>query len=395
MMKWQSRLSAVARASAVAITTATAISFSQSTVAQEGPIPVVALYNVSSGGLASLDVPSLNGVKLKAKLINEDGGLLGGRKIDLTAIDTKNDTSETATAAKRAVSIEGLAAGIGQSDTTFALAAAPLFQSAGIPFITSGATSPDLPTMVGDEMFLVPFGDDVQAHAMAEYAFDKLGIKTIAMWTDNGMDYTTGLSKYFTERFTALGGKIVMEDVYMTTDQDFSAQVARLKSTKGVDGVFASSGPDTAGIIVKQIREAGLDMPILAGDGFDTDLLTSVPGPKLATNVYFTTHAYAGIDSGPAKAFRDAYQKEYGHAPENAFAALGYDAMGLVADAITRAKSADPAKVTKALAATSGYDAVTGTIAYKDSSRVPSKPVAIMHADKGEVKFETTVTPKG
>lgn len=367
-------------------------SFALPALAQD--INIAALYNVSSGGLTSLDVPSLNGVKLKAKMINDAGGILGGRKVVVTAIDTKNDTGETATAAKRAVSIKDLVAGIGQSDTTFALAAAPLFQTAKIPFVTSGATSPDLPGMVGDEMFLVPFGDDVQAHAMAEYAFNTLGIKNVAVWTDNAMDYTTGLSKYFKERFTALGGKVVIEDVYTTTDQDFSAQVARLQSTQGVDALFASSGPDTAGIIIKQVREAGMKLPIMAGDGFDTDLIVSVPGKDLSDNVYFTTHAYVGLDTGPANEFRAAYKKEYGKDPENAFAALGYDAMGLVADAITRAGSTDPAALTKALAETQKYDAVTGTIAYPAGIRVPSKPVAVMHVEKGEVKLETTVTPK-
>jgi branched-chain amino acid transport system substrate-binding protein len=378
---------------AIAAVTSLSATFALPALAQD--INIAALYNVSSGGLTSLDVPSLHGVQLKAKMINDAGGLLGGRKIVVTAIDTKNDTGETATAAKRAVSIEGLVAGIGQSDTTFALAAAPLFQTAKIPFVTSGATSPDLPGMVGDEMFLVPFGDDVQAHAMAEYAFNTLGIKNVAVWTDNAMDYTTGLSKYFKERVTQLGGKVVVEDVYTTTDQDFSAQVARLQSTEGVDALFASSGPDTAGIIVKQVREAGLKLPIMAGDGFDTDLIVSVPGKELSDNVYFTTHAYVGLDTGPANEFRAAYKKEYGNDPENAFAALGYDAMGLVADAITRANSTDPAAVQKALAETQNYDAVTGTIAYPAGKRVPSKPVAVMHVEKGTVKLETTVTPKG
>ena len=358
------------------------------------PIEIAALYNVSSGGLASLDGPSLNGVRLMAKTINEEGGLLGGRMIEINAIDTKNDTREAATAAQRAVAIDGLAAGIGHSDSSFALASAPLFQSAGIPFVTSGATSPDLPEMVGSEMFLVPFGDDVQAHAMAEYAYGTLGLRNVALWTDQGMDYTTGLSKYFVERFEELGGKIAAQESYMTTDQDFSALVARLRSAKDVDGVFASSGPDTAGIIVKQIRESGIDLPILAGDGFDTDLVTSVPGERFATDVYFTTHAYAGIESGVAKRFRDDYQAEYGMPPENAFAALGYDAMGLVADAIERAGSSDPEKVTEALASTTGYEAVTGTIAFPEGERVPSKPVALMKVEDGTIAFETTVTPK-
>ena len=385
MTNWKVKLAALATAG---------LAMALPAMAQE-KIGIAALYNVSSGGLASHDGPSLNGVLLKAKMINEAGGLLDGRMIEVTAIDTKDDTREAATAAQRAVAIPGLAAGIGHSDTTFALASAPLFQTAGIPFVTSGATSPDLPAMVGSEMFLVPFGDDVQAHAMAEYAYDTLGLRNIAVWTDNGMDYTTGLSKYFTERFTALGGSVAIADIYMTSDTDFSALVARLQATSGVDGVFASSGPDTAGLIVKQIREAGIALPFLAGDGFDTDLLVSVPGPTLATNVYFTTHAYVGLETGPANTFRAAYEKEYGRPPENAFAALGYDAMGLVADAITRAGSSDPKAVSTALAATTGYaDAVTGAIAYVGDSRVPSKPVAIMQLEAGKVSLKTTLTPK-
>ena len=101
------------------------------------------------------------------------------------------------------MAIAGVTAKIGHSGTTFALASAPLFQMAGIPFVTSGVLPRDLPAMVGNEMFLVPFGDDVQAHAMAEYAYNTLGLRNIAVWIDNAMDHTTGLSKYFAERFTA------------------------------------------------------------------------------------------------------------------------------------------------------------------------------------------------
>jgi branched-chain amino acid transport system substrate-binding protein len=181
----------------------------------------------------------------------------------------------------------------------------------------------------------------------------------------------------------------------MTEDKDFSALVSRLKANPDAQAVFASSGPDTAGIIIKQIREAGLKLPILGGDGYDTDLVSTVPGPEFSDGVYFTTHAYVGLDTGVANAFRTAYQKAYGVPPENAFAALGYDAMGLLADAIKRANSADPAAITKALAATSDYPAVTGNIAFKNGSRVPSKPVAIMYVDHAKVNLKTTVTPQG
>ena len=244
-------------------------------------------------------------------------------------------------------------------------------------------------------MFLACFADDVQAHAMAEYAYNTLGIHNIVVWTDNAMDYTKGLSKYFQDRFTKLGGKVLLNDIYMTEDKDFSALVSRLKANPDAQGVFASSGPDTAGIIIKQIREAGIKLPILGGDGYDTELVSTVPGPDLSDNVYFTTHAYVGLDTGTAKAFREAYQKEFGNPPENAFAALGYDAMGLVADAIKRAGSTDAAAITKALNETTAYPAVTGQIAFKNGSRIPSKPVAIMYVDHGKVNLKTTVTPQG
>ena len=112
--------------------------------AQEGePIRVAALYALT-GGLSSLDGPSLKGAELHVKQINEAGGVLG-RPLELVVYDTRTDQQATATAAQEAVS-EDVVAGFGQSDTTFVMAAAPTFQEAGIPFVTSGATHPMLPT---------------------------------------------------------------------------------------------------------------------------------------------------------------------------------------------------------------------------------------------------------
>lgn len=362
--------------------------------AEPEPIAIAALFNLTGGGQDSLDRPALDGLRLKARQINAAGGLLGGRRIEIHVFDSRNDVKRATANAKRAVTLPHLVAGIGYGDTNYALAAAPAFQAARIPFVTSGATAPTLPTAIGDEMFLVPFGDDVQAHAMAAYAYDALGLRTIAVWTDEAMDYAKGLSGYFRQRFDALGGRIIVADVFHTTDTDLSALVANLKAHPEAQAVFAASGPDTAGEIVKQIRTAGLALPILAGDGFDTDLLVRAAGKTDATNVYFTTHAFVDVDTPLAKAFRRAYAAAYGQPPESAFAALGYDALGLVADAIRRAGSTDPEAVRKALAATKDLAAVTGAITYAAGSRVPLKPVAIMSVDHGKVTLKTTVTPR-
>lgn len=358
------------------------------------PIRIGALYNVT-GGMASIDGPSLNGAKLAVKQINEAGGLLDGRPIELVAIDTRTDQQETAKGAQRLIS-EGVVAAIGFSDTTFVMAAAPLFQDAGIPFVTSGATHPMLPQWVGDYMFMTPFGDDDQSFAIADYTYDELGARRVVVWTDNSMDFTKALSTFFRQRFTERGGEIVAEDVFMMGDTDFSAQIARLKSVQPTpDAVFISAIPSEAGLSVKQIREAGLDLPIVSGDGFDTELVSTVPGPELANDVYFSTHTYRADDRPEVLAFIEAYREEYGRDPENAFAPLGYDALRLVADAIQRAGSTDPKAIRDALAATRGFEGVTGEISYTRPSMVPPKPVSIISVHNGKYKVERIWTPEG
>lgn len=358
----------------------------------EETIKIGALYNLT-GGMSSLDAPSLRGAQLAVKQINAAGGVLG-KQIELIAPDGKTNQQETAVAAQRVLS-EGVVAGFGQSDSTFVMAGAPLFQEKGVPFLTSGATHPELPSWVGDHMFMTAFGDDDQSYAIADYAFDKLGARRIAVWTDNSMDFTKALSKFFIERFKEKGGEVVGEDAFMMGDTDFSAQIARLSAIDPkVDAVFVAAIPAEAGLSVKQIREQGIDIPIISGDGFDTKLVSTVPGPDLANRVYFSTHTYLGDDREEVKKFIEDYKAEYGIEPENSFAPLGYDAVSLLADAIRRANSDHPAKIRDALAATRGFTAVTGEISYTRESMVPPKPISIVSVTGGEFKVEEIWHPK-
>lgn len=354
-------------------------------------IKIGALYNLT-GGLSSLDGPSLNGARLAAKLVNAGGGVLG-RKIEIIAIDTKTDQQETAKAALRILTND-IVAGIGQSDTTFVMAAAPLFQKKGIPFVTSGATHPMLPRWVGNYMFMTPFGDDDQSYAIADFAYDKLKLRKVVVWTDNSMDFTKALSKFFIERFERRGGMVAKKDLFMMGDTDFSAQIARLQAAgKDIDGVFISAIPTEAGLSIKQIREQGLTLPILSGDGFDTELVATTPGPKLANNVYFSTHTYRGDNRPEVIKFIADYKAEYGKDPENAFAPLGYDALMLVVNAIRNAGSAEPAKIRDALSKTMGYKAVTGEISYSRETMVPPKPISIISVHNGAFKVEEIWKP--
>ncbi len=355
-------------------------------------IKIGAPFNVT-GGLSSLDAPALNGAKLKAKEINDTGGVLG-RPIELVIYDTKTDPTVIASSASQLINQDHVPVGLGFTDSDSALALGPIFQQAGVPFVTPGATSPKLPEQVGSTMFLACFGDNVQAAAGAEFILGKLGAKTAFLLRDNSTEYTTLLAKYFDAAFTHGGGQILSRDDYKSGDKSFTAQITKLKAqSRKPEVLYVSAMPDDIGLVVKQMRQAGVAQPIVGGDGYDTPLLLSVGG-KAANDVYYSTHAYMAEDSTPPIVkFFTAYKAAYNTAPENAFAALGYDTVGLIADAITRAGAPEPGKIRDALAATQGYKGITGSITYQPGSRVPQKTVSLIGVKDEKLYLAAEVTP--
>lgn len=357
------------------------------------PIPIGGGFALT-GDESALDLPAANGAMLAAKEINAAGGVLG-RPVNLIVHDSQYKMDVTAQIAKQFVEQDEVVAVIGFTDTDSVLASGPTIQSAGLPFITAGATSPKIPTQVGDMMFLACFGDNVQAAAAAEYAFENYGPNAYLLW-DKGVEYTTLLGQYFKERFTELGGTIMLEDSYDDKATDFSAQIAKVRALpQQPDFYFISAMPYNVGPVIKQFRDAGITGPIVGGDGYDTPDLVSVAGPA-AENVFFTTHALMDPTGGTEgiKKFIVAYNEEYGHDPENAFAALGYDTMRLIADAIERAGSTDPEAIKQAIEETQDFPGITGPISFGPESHVPQKGVTIIAVKDGKFTLAKEVVPQ-
>jgi branched-chain amino acid transport system substrate-binding protein len=361
--------------------------------AQDEPIKIGLGFDLT-GAESSLDLPAANGALLAIKEINAAGGILG-RQIQPVSHDTRYDMSLTAQVAQQFVEQDGVSAVVGFTDSDSVLAAGPIIQDAGIPFITAGATSPLLPDQVGDLFFMACFGDNVQAAAGAEYAFKNFG-PTAYLLLDKGVEYTTLLAGYFKTRFEQLGGTIVLEDSYADDATDFSTQITKLRAlTEQPDFYYVAAMPYNVGPVVLQMRQAGIDGPIVGGDGYDTPDILSVAGDS-ANNVYFTTHALMDPDLGTdgIKAFITAYTAEYGHAPENAFAALGYDSMKLLADAITRAGSTDATAIQQAMLATKDFPGITGAITFSNGSHIPQKGVTLIKIDGGKFTLGAEVVPE-
>jgi branched-chain amino acid transport system substrate-binding protein len=357
-----------------------------------GPINIGGGFALT-GDESSLDLPAANGAKLAVKEINAAGGVLG-RQINFIVHDSQYKMDVTAQIAKQFVEQDKVVALVGFTDTDSVLAAGPTLQAAGIPFITAGATSPKIPTQVGDRMFLACFGDNVQAAAGAEFAAKNFGMSAYLLW-DKGVEYTTLLGGYFKARFTDLGGNIVLEDSYDDKGTDFSAQIAKVKAlAKQPDFYYVAAMPYNVGTVVKQMRDAGLTGPIIGGDGYDDPSWVAAAG-KASDNVFFSTHALNDATSGTDayKKFFAAYNKEFGHDPENAFAALGYDSVYLLVDALKRAGSTDGAAIKTALEATKSFPGITGAITFSPTSHVPQKGVTIIALKGGKYTLGAEVVP--
>ena len=363
-------------------------------VADAGEIPIGAMFNVT-GGMSHIGGPGMNGAELAVDLINKRGGLLRGRMVSLKGFDTKTRLDVCTSDARRLIS-ERVVAALGYGDSDPAYIVGREFEKAEIPFVTSGATDPDLPARIGKYFFMAAYGDNVQAEAVADFAYDDKDVRSVAIWVNESSDFTKKFAGYFKQRFLSRGGKIVTEETYPKGEKDFSDLIDRLKSIKPrPDGLLVSAIPEDAEPSVSQVRRAGIEIPILSGDGFDSDIVERLGNKELADEVFFSTHSFRFANRPLVKEFKKAYGEKFGKAPENAFAALGYDAVNLIADAIQRTDSTDPRKIVAALAETKNFPAVTGTISYTSNSRVPLKPVAIIGILKGKYKLMKTWRPNG
>ncbi|MEH6524997.1 MAG: ABC transporter substrate-binding protein [Sneathiella sp.] len=346
-----------------------------------------AIYNLT-GDQQNLDIPSSQGALLAVDELNSIGGILG-KNVNLLLEDGETDTVVIARKTEALISSNpDMPVIIGMSDTDVVLAAAHVAAKHKRTFITSGATSPLLPEQVPNYLFLACYGDNVQAAAAAEWAVNTLKASKVAVLYKQGMSYTELLRKYFVTRYIELGGTITVDKGY--TVESFPALLTDLGDA---DLIYLSASPNEVISEVSQIRAAGVTVPILSGDGFDIgEGWQKLPDED---NSYFTTHADVGADNkSPAViAFRAAFMKKFpGHEPD-AFTALGYDTVKLVAATIEKAGSTEAQAVREALSTMQKFQGITGEISFTAGNPIPVKSVALMRVDRGAEKLIQEILP--
>jgi len=346
----------------------------------------IGFFAPMSGSQASFGMDAVNGAKLAVEEVNLAGGVLG-HPINLVIKDTESQTEKTSAVVNELLNTDKVAALIGEIATDRSLVAAPLAQERGIPMITPGATNEQV-TAAGDCIFRACYTDSFQAAVMAKFA-RSIDVEKAAILFDASNPYGSGLKDTFKADFLRHGGSIVAEESYRAGDTDFTAQLNAIK-VKNPESIFLPSYYTEAALIIKQARQLGIDVPFLGTDGWDSNEFLKVGGQAL-NNCYFACHFSSEHMTDKAKVFNDAYSAKF-QSPPPPLAALTYDSVWLVADALKRAGSAEPAALRDAIAGTKEFPGVTGTISM-EQSRDPKKPGIVIRVQDGKFTYLETVEP--
>ena len=340
----------------------------------------IGVATAQTGGLAPFDGPVIEGFKIAVDEINAKGGIDGKIMIKTIDKDVRSDPAQTSIATQELVDAK-VNVLVLPCDADPAFAAAAIADKAKIPGFSTCASSPTLPLMGGDYMFANFPGDNVQATVSAKWAFDE-GHRSAYILYSPDTQYTT-LPLYFADVFEKLGGKMLGKSTYKLEQQDFSAEVTKIKALNPQPDVVMTSAyePDFPAFI-KQLRAAGVTSQVIGSDGIDSATTFSLG--KATEGVVFTTAGHATPGSA-LESFNKLYKEKTGKASETVFNAIGYDLVKVIEAAVlATGGNTDSVALRDAIANLEGVKGATSMITYKGTSGMPVRQVSLVRVKGGE-----------
>lgn len=344
--------------------------------------------NMELSGAAGYGNSQKQGIQLAAQQINKNGGInVNGKKkkIKLIIRDNKTSTTKSASVAAQLTNNDKVSAIVGPATTNAGTAEIPNITKAAVPSVSPSATDPNYTKQkngkVQPYVFRACYQNNFQGGTAAKFMTNNLKAKRVAVYADNSSDYGTGLAKAFKKSFK---GTIVDSQYFSEGDKDFNAVLTSFKSKK-IDAIYVPGYYTEVGLIVKQARQNGINVPIVGSDGMADPKLAQIAGDKNASKVYYTTPFSDDVaKSNPtAVKFMNEYKAKY-HADAPTFSALAYDSVYMIKSAIESEKSADSVKIAQGLAKIKNFDGVTGKITI-NKNHDPEKPIAIEQLTNGKV----------
>ena len=321
-------------------------------------------FNAPLTGFAASDGKSSSeGAKLAVEQINSAGGI-NGRMLELVIYDDQAKPAQAIPIANKLIGQDKVVIGVSGSYSGPTRAAAGVFQEAGIPYIAAYAIHPDI-TRAGNYVFRTSFLGEVQGRGGAKLVGEMLGKKRVVVITLQN-DFGKSLAAGFKSKAADYGIRIVNEYQYSIKDRQFGSIVAKVKADKP-DAIYASGYYFTAGPLVSQLRAAGVIVPIIGQEGYDSQKFIEIAGAS-AEGVIITTSLDRDSDVPETRNFISAFEKKAGFKADMV-AASAHTAVLVAADALKRAGSTDPEAIRKAIAATN-LKVSTGTISFNNLGEV-------------------------
>ncbi|KPJ59465.1 MAG: hypothetical protein AMJ46_11155 [Latescibacteria bacterium DG_63] len=363
-----------------------------------------------SGPKSQFGISVKNGLELAVREVNASGGVQG-RRVRLIIEDDRGDIEEVAACFDRLMKRGNISAVIGEVTSSASLIVAAACESTKVPMITPSATSPRV-TRTGRYVFKVCFGDPFQGEAIARFCASNLGFRRAAILSDRESEYSQGLAGRFKEVFSELGGDVVAEQFFSEGDVDFQPQLLSIGESHP-QILFVPGYYTEAALITRQALDAGVRLPIIGGDGWDSKELLTIGGDAVEGS-YFVGHFWKGDSQEMVKRFVDAYRARFGENPDG-FAALGYDSALMLVRALRRVAMRDPAsfstlgsvrgrsatpkeletareRLRQAISETSEFAGVTGVITLDEEGNAV-KPAKFFKIEGHEFKYVGIVNP--
>ncbi|MDX2147113.1 MAG: ABC transporter substrate-binding protein [Planctomycetota bacterium] len=345
-----------------------------------------------TGSEATFGRSTDEGIRLAVKQINDAGGVKVGEQrspVNVITEDTESKPEKAKDVVSKLVHRDKVVAVLGEVASSISLEGAPVCQRAGVPMITPSSTNTRV-TQVGDFIFRVCFIDPFQGYAAAKFAREELKITRVALVVDNASAYSQELADEFTKALESMGGTIVERAEYVKGDKDFNARLTKIRQASP-EAIYVPGYYQDVSNIAIQARQLGMTMPLMGGDGWDSVELGKNAGEAIE-GCFYTNH-YAPDDPNPEiQKFVSEYRAMFGDKTPDGLAALGYDAMRVLAQAIERAGTTEGKALRDAIAATKDFSGVTGTITINEN-RDAVKPIVIVERKGGQWVFRKRIEP--
>lgn len=348
------------------------------TAAEEPGVPFkFGLAGPMTGQYANYGASHTAGADIAVEELNAAGGVNGG-EVSYESGDDLGDPKEAVLVAQKYIDNPEILFVNGHMFSGATLAAGPKYEEVGLPMISPSATNPDIKTL-GAYIWRICMTDAVQGEGLANYTFNDLGIKKVAIMYDDG-DYGRGLADTYEAAYTAAGGEVVGREQYTAGDAEFKAQLTKIKQA-GPEMIFLSGYYPEGSKIVQQASELGMNVTFLGSDGYASDELITLGGSAVDGMLVSTFFDYTKADPAVQK-FVEAYRAKFAGANPDWFAASAYDVIMLVAEAATQAGSNDRAAINDAIGSMDSYEGITGTISFDEDGDVV-KPLSIVVVKDG------------